>query len=101
MEVAYTADDIDRIRRSGKIAALISLEGGHLIQDSLPVLRDFYRLGVRYMTLAHFRNNNWADSGTDKPLHNGVVAVRSRRSPRNEPARHDGRYLARVGQDVL
>ena len=72
MEVAYTADDIDRIRRSGKIAALISLEGGHLIQDSLPVLRDFYRLGVRYMTLAHFRNNNWADSGTDKPLHNGL-----------------------------
>jgi membrane dipeptidase len=72
MEVAYTADDIERIRRSGKIAALISLEGGHLIQDSLPVLRDFYRLGVRYMTLAHFRNNNWADSGTDKPAHNGL-----------------------------
>jgi membrane dipeptidase len=72
MEIAYTANDIERIRRSGKIATLISLEGGHLIQDSLPVLRDFYRLGVRYMTLAHFRNNNWADSGTDKPMHNGL-----------------------------
>jgi membrane dipeptidase len=72
MEVAYTADDIERIRRSGKIAALISLEGGHLIQDSIPVMRDFYRLGVRYMTLAHFKNNNWADSGTDKPVHNGL-----------------------------
>jgi membrane dipeptidase len=72
MEVAYTADDIERIQRSGKIAALISIEGGHIIQDSLPVLRDFYRLGVRYMTLAHFRNNNWADSGTDKPVHNGL-----------------------------
>jgi membrane dipeptidase len=73
MEVAYTADDIERIRQSGKIAALISIEGGHIIQDSLPVLRDFYRLGVRYMTLAHFRNNNWADSGTDKPVHNGLT----------------------------
>jgi membrane dipeptidase len=72
LEVAYTADDIERIRRSGKIAALLSLEGGHIIQDSLPVLRNFYRLGVRYMTLAHFRNNNWADSGTDKPVHNGL-----------------------------
>jgi membrane dipeptidase len=72
MEVAYTADDIERIRRSGKIAALISLEGGHLIQDSIPVMRDFYRLGVRYMTLAHFKNNNWADSGTDRPVHNGL-----------------------------
>jgi membrane dipeptidase len=74
MEVAYTADDIERIRAAGKIAALLSLEGGHIIQDSLPVLRDFYRLGVRYMTLAHFRNNNWADSGTDKPRHNGLTS---------------------------
>jgi membrane dipeptidase len=72
IEVAYTADDIQRIQRSGKIAALLSLEGGHIVQDSLPILRNFYRLGVRYMTLAHFRNNNWADSGTDKPIHNGL-----------------------------
>ena len=72
LEVAYTADDIERIHRSGKIATLLSLEGGHIIQDSLPVLRNFYRLGVRYMTLAHFRTNNWADSGTDKPVHNGL-----------------------------
>jgi membrane dipeptidase len=72
MEIAYTADDIERCHRSGRIAALLSLEGGHIIHDSLPVLRNFYRLGVRYMTLAHFRNNNWADSGTDKPQHNGL-----------------------------
>jgi membrane dipeptidase len=72
IEMAYTADDIERIQRSNKVAALLSLEGGHIIQDSLPVLRNFYRLGVRYMTLAHFRNNNWADSGTDKPVHNGL-----------------------------
>jgi membrane dipeptidase len=72
LELAYTADDIERIQRSGKIATLLSLEGGHIIQDSLPVMRNFYRLGVRYMTLAHFRTNNWADSGTDKPVHNGL-----------------------------
>jgi membrane dipeptidase len=74
MELAYTADDIERIHKSGKIAALLSLEGGHIIQDSLPTLRILYRLGVRYMTLAHFRNNNWADSGTDTPAHNGLTA---------------------------
>jgi membrane dipeptidase len=72
MEMAYTADDIERIRRSGKIAALLSLEGGHIIQDSIPVLRNFYRLGVRYMTLTHFRTNNWADSATDQARHNGL-----------------------------
>jgi membrane dipeptidase len=72
LEMAYTADDIERIRRAGKIAALLSLEGGHIIQDSIPVLRNFYRLGVRYMTLAHFRTNNWADSATDQARHDGL-----------------------------
>src|SRR4051812_22771356 len=72
MEIAYTADDIVRIHRAGKIAALLSLEGGHLIADSLGLLRDYYRLGVRYMTLAHFKTNNWADSATDKAVHNGL-----------------------------
>jgi membrane dipeptidase len=72
LEFAYTADDIERIHKSGKIAALVGLEGGHLIQDSLPTLRDYYRLGARYMTLTHFRTNNWADSGTDSAVHNGL-----------------------------
>lgn len=72
IEFAYTSGDIERIQRSGRIAALLSLEGGHLISDSLPVLRDYYRLGVRYITLAHFKTNNWADSGTDRPVHNGL-----------------------------
>ena len=72
IEIAYTADDIVRIRRAGKIAILLSLEGGHIIQDSLAVLRNFHRLGVRYMTLTHFQTNNWADSGTDKAVHNGL-----------------------------
>lgn len=72
VEVAVTADDIVRIHGAGKIATLLSLEGGHIIQDSLPVLRNFYRLGVRYMTLTHFRTNTWADSSTDKAVHGGL-----------------------------
>ena len=75
MEMAYTAADVVRIRQAGKIAALLSLEGGHIIQDSRAILRDYYRLGVRYMTLAHFRTNNWADSGTDSAVHNGLAPL--------------------------
>ncbi|MBI2689338.1 MAG: membrane dipeptidase [Acidobacteria bacterium] len=72
MEFAYTAADVERIHRSGKLAAMASLEGGHLIADSLGVLRIFHRLGVRYMTLAHFASNNFADSMTGIQLHSGL-----------------------------
>ncbi len=72
IEVALTAGDIRRIHSSGKIAALMGVEGGHMIQDSLPVLRDYYRLGVRYMTLTHFKTNDWADSSSDVAAHNGL-----------------------------
>lgn len=72
LEMASTADDIVRIHQEGKVAALLGLEGGHLISDSLPILRDYYRLGVRYMTLTHFKTNNWADSSNDQPVHNGL-----------------------------
>jgi membrane dipeptidase len=72
MEMASTADDIVRLHRTGKVAALLGLEGGQLISDSLPVLRDYYRLGVRYMTLTHFKTNDWADSSTDLAVHNGL-----------------------------
>ena len=74
MEVAYTADDIRRIHRAGKIAALMGVEGGHIIRASLPVLRDYYRLGVRYMTLTHFKTNEWADSSGDAAVHNGLTS---------------------------
>jgi len=72
MEFAYTAADIERIHRSGRVAALASLEGGHLIGDSLGVLRLFHKLGVRYLTLAHFATNVFADSMTDVAAHNGL-----------------------------
>ena len=72
IEMAATADDILRIHRSGKVAALASLEGGHLIGDSIRILRLFYTLGIRSMTLAHFNTNNWADSMTDAAVHNGL-----------------------------
>jgi len=74
VEVAYSAADVVRIHKSGKTAAMVSLEGGHLILDSLPLLRLYHRLGVRYMMLAHFRTNNWADSQTDVAVHNGLMA---------------------------
>lgn len=72
-EMASTADDIQRIEKSGRIASLIGVEGGHQINNSLPVLRDYYALGVRYMTLTHGKNTDWADSATDKPAHHGLT----------------------------
>ncbi|MEJ7618274.1 MAG: membrane dipeptidase [Pyrinomonadaceae bacterium] len=63
--MATTAADILRAKRTGKIAALMGIEGGHAIENSLMALRDFYRLGVRYMTLTHNNTNDWADASRD------------------------------------
>ena len=72
-ELARTADDIVRIHRSGKIASLIGMEGGHSIGNSLAVLRQLYANGARYMTITHSSNTDWADSATDAPAHNGLT----------------------------
>jgi membrane dipeptidase len=73
LELARTADDIERIHRAGKIASLIGVEGGHMIEQSPAALRVFYELGGRYMTLTHWDNVEWADSATDRPEHDGLT----------------------------
>ena len=71
--LATSADDIRTARAQGKIAALMGVEGGHMMGNDLAVLRTFAALGVRYMTLTHMENNEWADSSTAKPEHNGLT----------------------------
>jgi membrane dipeptidase len=72
-EQALTVDDIERIHKTGRIACLIGVEGGHMIENSLAVLRIYYELGARYMTLTHWDNIDWADAATDRPEHNGLT----------------------------
>lgn len=73
LEQARTADDIERIHKSGRIACLLGVEGGHMIENSPAALRNFCALGARYMTLTHIKNNDWADSATDTPAHHGLT----------------------------
>jgi membrane dipeptidase len=73
IELATSARDIERIVRQKKIAAVLTLEGGHQIDDDLAVLHMYRRMGILSITLTHFRNNDWADSSTDKPEHNGLT----------------------------
>ncbi len=71
--LATTADEIRAAKKQNKIAALMGVEGGHMIDNDLAVLRSYAVLGVRYMTLTHMGNTDWADSSTDTPAHNGLT----------------------------
>ena len=78
MMMAYSVADIERARKARKLAALLGIEGGHSIENDIHLLRDFYRLGVRYMTLSWSNTNEWADSSgdLDNPKiqhHNGLT----------------------------
>jgi membrane dipeptidase len=78
MAMSYSAEDIERAHEQHKLAALMGIEGGHSIENDLALLRDFYRLGVRYMTLTWSNTNEWADSSGDidnpaVPHHNGLT----------------------------
>jgi len=73
LELALTADDVERIFAAGRVASLLGAEGGHAIAGSLGVLRMLYALGVRYLTLTHNANVGWADSATDEPQAGGLT----------------------------
>ncbi len=73
LALATTAAEVRAAHKQGKIAALMGVEGGHMINSDLDVLRKFAGLGVRYMTLTHSGNCEWADASTDKPAHNGLT----------------------------
>ena len=71
--LATSVADIEQARTGGKIASLLGIEGGHTIVNSLGVLRAYYDLGTRYMTLTHYHSNDWADSATDVARHDGLT----------------------------
>jgi len=74
LQLAVSADDVAAALRAGRVASLMGAEGGHCIASSLDVLRELRRSGVRYLTLTHNMNTEWADSATDVPVHGGLTA---------------------------
>ena len=73
LQLVGTAADIEAAHRAGKIAVLMGIEGGHAIDSDLAVLRTFYTLGARYMTLTHTNHTPWADTSSKPPAHNGLT----------------------------
>ncbi len=73
LELALTADDVERAHRAGRIASLLGMEGGHVLESSLGALRAYYDLGARYLTLTHNVTLDWADAALDAPKHGGLT----------------------------
>jgi membrane dipeptidase len=74
LQLALSADDVEKAMAAGKVASLMGMEGGHSIGSSLAVLRQMYAMGARYMTLTHSKTLSWADSATDEPKNGGLTA---------------------------
>ncbi len=91
LALALTADDVERLHKASKVASLMGAEGGQQIDNSLPVLRQYYNLGVRYLTLAHSKNIDWAEFRHRRARPSRPDAVRPRGDRRDEPHRHAGR----------
>ena len=70
---ATRASDVEAARKQGKVASFLGMENGLALENSIATLRAYYDLGARYMTLTHTKNTDWADSATDKPVHNGLT----------------------------
>ena len=90
LEFCTRASDVRRAQRLGKFAMLMGMEGGHMIHNSLPILRMYARLGIRYLTLTHNVNTDWADSVADSRVHGGL----------NDLGRSVVRELNRLGMIV-
>lgn len=73
LEFVTTADGVREAFEEGRIASLLGMEGGHVLNNSLATLRTFYALGARYMTITHWQNHDWADAATDEPEHGGLT----------------------------
>jgi membrane dipeptidase len=104
MAMSFSVDDIERSHAQHKLAVLMGIEGGHSIEGDLGLLRDFYRLGARYMTLTWSNTNEWADSSGDMSdrtvsHHNGLTDFG--KQVVLEMNRNDGRHFACLGQDIL
>lgn len=74
LQLALSADEVERAMAAGKVASLMGMEGGHSIGSSLAVLRQMYAMGARYMTLTHSKSLSWVDSATDEPRNGGLTA---------------------------
>jgi len=101
MVFCRTAAEVREAHKQGKIAALIGVEGGHMIGNDIRVFADVGDLGVRYMTLSHFYNDEWADSSTDKAGSQWPDGFRQGHRAGNEPGGNHGGHLARQRQDLF